>query len=577
MKPSLRELFLAPEALDLSSNPLIRLGALHHLHRTVERDQIRGKLELLLAEQSSRLSADTASSLFPLHVAVALAQEGGLEGIQWLMRYLGSSDQRHERLGFTALRNCRQFPLAVLLGCTTTARSIETSHESLGALSSFSDDHAWSLAAKGNVAECNATMSGLEFALQQVQETTRADRKLAVGTVITRPLLKPLTGIRYTGFVVVAEGPGKWRAVPYQMADVINRDDGAARVTASDLLRNAGRRALVAYDRGEGNEAQAMYAVPFAPPQDMSRLLPEIALQCDGLSVGVIVHKWESRAGEMYRLITASGKTEVGVDRSGRRKVGEVSLTHASSSGPFFSRLQIAKPDIEKVLARFIRSTSLERSVLLRSWKDGYSLGSQSGRVVVLRNDVPEEPVVLLDDHVTKEGTTLTFPVILPYSVWTPEDRSAVLSHFFANNSGCYAVVIAVLPASKDGNRVVVVHSESGSTQVRWVGVDVRPGTPAHWELGNDDRIHTTLLQDQLVCADCSTCLDTGYRLCESCKGENRIECPECGGNGKEPCGHCNGTGSQYSNCPRCNGTGNCNNCHGSQKITLTCKPGFPF
>src|SRR5208337_546872 len=143
MKPSLRELFLEPHALDPSSNPLIRLGALHHLHRTVERDQVRGKLELLLAEQSNLLSADITSSLFPLHVAVALAQEGGLEGVQWLMRYLGSCDQRHERLGFTALRNCRQFPLAVLLGSTTTARAIEASHRLLGSVSSFSDDHAW--------------------------------------------------------------------------------------------------------------------------------------------------------------------------------------------------------------------------------------------------------------------------------------------------------------------------------------------------------------------------------------------------------------------------------------------------
>lgn len=571
MKPSLRELFLAPEALDPSSNPLVRLGALHHLHRIVERDQVRGKLERLLSEESARPSSDIASNLFPLHVAVVLAQEGGFDGIQWLVHYLGACDQRHERLGFTALRNCRQFPLAVLLSCTTTARSIATCHGLLGALSGFSDDHAWSLVTKSNPAECAATMSALEFALQQVQGTLRTDRKLSVGTVISRPLRKPLTGLRYTGFLVVEEDPRRWRAVPYQMADVINRDDGSAPVTGSDLLRNAGRRALVAYDLGECNEAQALYALPFAPLQDMSTILPEIALRCEGISVGVIVHKWTSRTGEMYRLVTSSGQTEARPDRSGKLRVGECAFIHSSSSGPFFTRLQIARPDIERVLAKFIRATTLERSVLLRSWKSGYRLGGQSGRIVDFRDDVPEEPVVLLEDLMIKE-VPHTFPVRLPYSVWTAEDRSAVLSQFLANSSGYYAVVIAVLAASKDGNRILLVNSASGSTHVRWAGAEIRASTPALWEVGTDDRLHITLLQDQVVLADCSACLDTGHRLCESCNGENRINCPECGGSGKEACGHCDGRGAQYWNCPRCDGTGYCNNCQGSQKITLTCK-----
>src|SRR5947209_8105737 len=131
MKLSLRELFLSPEALDPGNSPLIRLAALQHLHRTIERDQVRGKLERLLAEQNRAPSPDAAANLFPLQVAVVLAQEGAVAGIEWLVRYLTACDARQERLGFTALRNCRQFPLAVLLACTTTARSIEASHGQL--------------------------------------------------------------------------------------------------------------------------------------------------------------------------------------------------------------------------------------------------------------------------------------------------------------------------------------------------------------------------------------------------------------------------------------------------------------
>jgi hypothetical protein len=570
MKLSLRELFLAPGALDPGSNPLIRLGALHHLHRTAERDQIRGKLEILLAEQRNVQQSDAGSTLFPLHVAVALAQEGGLEGIEWLLRYLADCDQRNERLGFTALRNCRQFPLAVLLGCTTTARSIETSHRLLGGLSSFSDDHAWILATKGSPAESVATMSALEVGLQQVQGTIRADRRLSVGTIISRPLRKPLTGVRFTGFLVVEEGRRRWRAIPYQMADLINRDDGSARETASDLLRNAGRRVLVAYDLGENNEAQAVYALPFAPLLDVSSFLPEIALQCEGLTVGVIVHKWESKAGERYRVVTASGQTNVDLDRSGRLQVGECVFTHISSSRPFFSHLRIARPDVERVVAKFVRSTSLERSVLLRSWKNGYSLGGQSGRVVVFRDEVPEEPVVLLEDQVIRE-VSHTFPVKLPYSLWAPEDRSAVLDQFFTKRRECYAVVVGILDPSGNAPRALIVNPNACLRELRPTNLR-DTGMPVYWEVGDGDKIYTTILTDQCVNAKCRICFDTNYRVCEACDGRGRTTCSQCAGTGKSECGHCGGSGERRFDCRACSGTGNCGNCHGAGKINLSCK-----
>jgi len=569
MKLSLRELFLAPEALDPGNSPLVRLAALQHLHRTMGREDVRGKLESLLAGQESRPSVDAAANLFPLQVAVVLAQDGGVAGIEWLVRFLTACDARQERLGFTALRNCRQFPLAVLLACTTTARSIETSYGQLGGLSAFSDDQAWNLATKGSPSDCAATVTALEFGLRQVQNGLRADRKLALGAVLTRPFLKPLTGIRYTGFAVIEDGPARWRAIPYQMASIINPDDGSARVTGADLLKTPGKRVVVAYATDKHNEAKAVYALPFAPTYDIAKLLPQIALRCEGLSIAVVVDKWDSRGKERYRFITGSGLTESDVDYSGRVKVGECALIHASTSRPFFTHLQLGKSDVEKVVQEFVRTTQLERAVLLKSWKNGYALGGQSGRMMVLHDQVPTEPVVLLQAKVVKDENR-TFTVRLPFPVWTPRDRTDVLQRFFENSSDNYAVVVGVLDGER-GARAVIVNPESGEHKF-WTTELRATGMPVYWEVGDNDAIYPTILDDQLVTAKCSACFDTNYRICPTCGGRGRATCSQCGGSKKSECGHCNGSGERRFDCRPCSGTGQCGNCGGSGTVTLNCK-----
>jgi len=567
MKLSLRELFLAPEALDPGNSPLVRLAALQHLHRTMERGDVRGKLERLLAEQDGRPSVDAAANLFPLQVAVVLAQDGGVSGIEWLVRFLTTCDARQERLGFTALRNCRQFPLAVLLACTTTARSIEVSYGQLGGLSGFSDDHAWNLATKSSSSESAATLTALEFGLRQVQSGLRADRKLALGAVLTRPFLKPLTGIRYTGFAVIEDSPARWRAIPYQLASIINPDDGSARVTGADLLRTPGKRVMVAYAADEHNEAKAVYAVPFAPAQDVGKLLPQLALGCEGLNIAVVVQKWESRAGERYRLVTASGQTEVGIDRAGRIKVGECALTHPTSSRPFFTRLQLGTGDIEKVVQQFVRTTQLERAVLLKSWKNGYALAGQSGRMVSFHDEKPEELVVLLEDV---KDVSHPFTVRFPFPVWTPNDRTAVLEEFFTNSPDNYAVVVGVLDGERNTRRAVIVNAESGEARF-WTTESRATGMPVFWEVGDNDAIYTTILDDQLVTATCPACFDTNYRICRACDGRGRAACSACGGSKKTVCGNCNGSGQRRFDCRACRGTGQCRNCSGSSTVTLNC------
>src|SRR5260370_344333 len=204
MKPSLRELFLAEGALTDGTNPLVRLGALHHLHRRIDRDQLEPHLSQLLGEfkVSVLQTQDPESSIFPLHVAIALAQEGGSDGVRWLLQFLAGGGPKHERLGFTALRNCRQFPLAVLLGSAVTAGGLEGSQSFLGDLTTFSEEDARHLEEKGSAEERTEFIARLDVAIARMSKDMRDGRRLARGIVVTRPLRRE-SGFSYTWFLMV--------------------------------------------------------------------------------------------------------------------------------------------------------------------------------------------------------------------------------------------------------------------------------------------------------------------------------------------------------------------------------------
>ncbi len=570
MKLSLRELFLSEDALAPESDPLVRLGALHHLHRTLDRDKLPSRLvELLRAYDVSALQkSDPESSVFPLHVAIALAQEGGAEGISWLLRFLVEGDLNLQRLGFTALRNCRQFPFAVLLGSALSAQGLESSRTRLGSLVTFSDDQAWDLVRQGDVAQRSEMVSHIEESIGQVSTYVRADRRLARGSIITQPFWND-KGSRFTGFLIVEEASGTLRGVPYRMPSLINRDDGAASESARDLSQK-GREVFVVYDADGDQEAQVMYAIPFARNGDVRNLIARAAISCSGFDIGVVIDKWDAGKGPRYRLITATGNTGIGRYDADRQELGSCWIFHSSSTLPVSCRMSLTKEETEEVISRFVEKTALERAVLLRTWDKGFILGGQTGRIEGFRGPAPTDLVILLEDALIKE-TEHTFPVSLPFAHWAAQDRSSVLQEFFNNSRASYAVVVNLSPAGRNNRQAITVHPESGRYQFRKATPEIKPGTPVFWEDGDDDRVYLNFLTDEIVDADCEACFDSGYRLCVDCDGTGQMVCSQCGGSGKSSCGHCDGTGRRrIGDCKGCRGTGKCGNCGGS--TILSCK-----
>lgn len=572
MKSSLRELFLSEDALTLEKDPLVRLGALHHLHRTVDRDKLQPRLSELLGthDVNALQRLDPELSIFPLHVAVALAQEGGIEGIQWLLRFLATGDQKHQRLGFTALRNCRQFPFAVLLGSAITASGLENSQAHLGNLITFSDDQAWQLTREGTAAEQSAKTLEIEASIRQLSSYGQPGRRLGRGIVISQPYRND-NGSRFTGFLLVEEPSGTLRGVPYRMSSLINRDDGAASVSARDLVSRPGREVFVVYNTEGDYEAKVVYAIPFAENGPVNKLMARAALSCAGLDIGVVAHKWDTGKGLLYRLITAAGDTTIGRYDSERQGIGSCWVFHESSSLPVSCRISLTKSETENIVSRFIEKTTLERATLLQTWDKGYKLGSQTGRIERFGGSAPTELVVFLEDTFINE-TNHTFPVPLPLAHWSAEDRSAVLQDFFINSLASYAVVVNLFQTERGSHDALIIHPDSGRYKFRRATPEIRSGTPVFWEDGDNDNVYIAFFNNEVVDANCGACFDTGYCLCETCEGSGEVTCPQCDGSGRSSCGHCDGSGERRLDCNGCHGTGNCGRCGGSATITLDCK-----
>ncbi len=564
MKLSLREQFLSPAALSPQSDPLVRLAALHHLHRAIDREKLQPRLRELLAAQDAGalhgLKAD--ASIFSLQVAIALSQEGNFEGVQWLLTALGHGDLK---LMLTAIRNCREFPLTVLMASAVSAYNLEEAHARLGGLAQFSDEYAWTLA-NGQAGQNNKIEHDLQYALAGSSEYLKPNHRLALGTAVTRPL-RHASRFRHTGFLVTEEQPGKLRALTYCLPNVINRDDGSAQQNAWDLLREPGRKALAAYDSTSG-EAMAVYLLPFArlAREQINELIVRMAEKCDGLSVEVVAHKWTDDRGERFRVITTDGQTRVDRYRAEWQKIGGCLLKHPSADKGFSTNLRLSKDGMDRIVNQFLRHTDLDPATMLRIWDQGYKLGSRSGEVIVRHGERPQSPVVLLEDAV-QDNDKRKFPVELPSINWTARDRSDVLKDFFIASRENFAVVIHILTL-RDGRQNALIVNPQAEQQRLWkMEKGVSRGTPVYWEIGQvdgEERVFTTYLTDQVVEAECKTCYDTGSRLCINCKGDGRSECGQCGGTGKTACGHCNGAGQRWFGCDRCQSSGNCHVCKGA-------------
>lgn len=581
MKIGLRDKLKTADFADPGQPLLERIGALYYRGQWADQPKTQKEVKRLLKPSAVQEPQET---LLCLHAAILLAQHGEFDGIDFILELLKGKSRR-DQLGLirTALRNCSQFPLAVLLAQAIDLGSVNGHEDCLRQVMQLSDDDLFAYSERKDQ---QAYFEDLVEQLDAVMTLPRQpERDLAFGTIIRRPVRRDF-GFRYTGFLAIERANQVPLIIPYDMGDVLNRNDQHAMQDVQQLLRQPGRRAIVVYDTDPPYEAQQLYILPFysQTKQETQTLIARLLKGVDGLHIGVVVEISIDRGG--YRIITADGQCRWGRYQPDRQKVGNCFLIHDLNSQPLSTRLRGSSEDVSDVARRFKQNTQLDRAIHVKTHHGWHTLASRQGNTLSMRGYVSDEIVYFVEEG-TKDGKAKYYPFEVPGLPWTPEERSKVLSAFFAQQPDALGVILEVYEY-KDNQYARIIHPESGAILRPRVNQDYPAGTLAFCEMGDDGNLHSSIMPGYRIVDGCPYCFGTSYRVCSTCAGEGRIVCPtchgalqiecdRCGGTGKEPCGHCGGSGERTLKCTKCEGgywrSGRiCPKCKGKGVFAVTCR-----
>ena len=596
---SLRDRFQSPDALNTGEDPLVRLAALYQQGRKFDQPGVKEKLLTLLSSQngSSASQLREKDTLFSLHTAIILAQHESFEGIQWILQFLQTATRDELSQAVVALCNCSQFPLAVLLAQSIALGGLTASAEQVEGLMRLSEEKLASYT-QDTLEKQSARFRELKTQINALSPLPRRPgRELGMGTIITWPK-RWEEGYRYTEFVSVERVAAHPLIMPYHLVDMLNRKDRL--LYQNHWFRNAGRRVIVAYsthNEAESNvkrEVESLYLLPFAPldREEMAQYMGQIAIESEGLDIAVIADI-DKRAGK-YRLLTSSGHTSISHHRIDEQRKGKcLFYSELNNLKPLPTRHQIADSDVDQVVRRFARNTTLEKATIVKTWKHKDTQEIQQTLVTSGGNTIPTWTGELPRDvvYLIEENKNGRFVFHLPGELWQPEDRSNILQSFFEKQPDTLGVVLETF-VWQDGKgratpRAKVVHAASGEYTIASAPKAVQPGTIVYSASDNEGKRYFYFQSDQHIVGGCPNCYGTSYRVCAECLGKGAIECPRCrasrfiecpncDGSGKEECGHCNGDGQRRVPCHNCESTGTwegeCRNCSGSGTYTGQCK-----
>lgn len=568
---SLRERFQSEEAFQPGEDPLVQLGALYHLGWMGEQVDVQRRLLQWLNVPEDG-AGDDAAILFSLHAAIILAQQNVFEGMEWIVRQLTNAQSRDQQiLAETALRNCSQFPLAVLLAQAIDLSGSHSPSEQIASLMRLSEDDLFALAQRTQEDQ-NRALEDLIARLHALHDIPRRlGREIALGTVISRPVQKDF-GYRYTGFVSVNSPSSQALVVPYDLSDVLNRDDRHVRQNVWQMLSQPGRRAIVVYDNDGNHEVQALYALPFAPlPTDeLEQMIADLALESAALDIAVVIG-WTDADRRFYRMITATGQSRTEGYRSEQQRIGDCFLIHPLNSKPLSTRYRVDETTFRQIVGRFAQITPLDLAVHINSRKNRHFFITRDGDNISKSGELLEDLVYIVE--ASERGK---FVFHLPDSPWQLEDRSRVFQSFFTHQPQAFGVVLEVFEWDDGTLRARVVRTESGDQKLMPIQRPLASGTLAYWENNSEGKSFATLIDDQCIVDGCPDCFGSGFRICSVCQGSGKADCPTCDGSGEVECGHCDGNGKYVTECRNCNGLGtwanDCNNCEGSGTYHGSCK-----
>jgi len=605
IKIGLNERFRTINFLDVGYSPVERIGSLYYRVRQIDQSSARNQLQQALEVAET---ADPQMILMQLHSAIALAQNGRFEGIACILRLLHQSVRAEiNALAETALRNCSQYPIAVLLGQALILNSTNLQDGNLRELLKLSDDDFFANMKEGvNQQDAFSKLREKIVALNGLPR--KSGRELAIGTILYRPV-KNDSNYRYSGFIALdREKDQKPFIVPYDLGDVLNRDDPQAYKDVWQLTRRPGHRTVVVYNTEEPYEVEQMYILPFAAREssDMVDMMGQLALGSDGLAIGVAT---EVQVDRGYRVITAEGHCRW--EKYGResKKIGSCIFIHKLNSSSLSSDLTVTPDVVNEVARTFQKRSAMTRAVTGYSFGNNGILLSALGMLKIKRDVFDSDTAYYVDQVIDKDGKKLNIPFNLPSLRWTPQERAEIVDAFFYSHPEYLGVVLESFEYS-GGLNTRIVNPTTGEILIWSVREPVTAGTLALCTKSSDGKLFISVLNNYRKSGGCSACFGTTHRICTTCAGKGQIACPECHGTqklqcpvpdcrkGKVTCGRCAGTGKcQHCTngrwaggriCKVCNGSGkcqkcipagsglwNCATCHGQSEVFCHCSRGY--
>jgi hypothetical protein len=482
------------------SDRLIRIAAIHHAKSSLRRSE---KLKSIVED----LLNDT-DSLVSQYAAVTLAQSGDEVGLKHLLRLIASSrGQEREDLS-KCLRNCSEFPFAVLLDELIYVESVDHAQE---------EPHrdflkeALGLTAERfyNRVEEDAGFRKDFFQIMKDLDSihglrTKPGKHMAIGRILLCPMGKQ------PGFIHAA---GNYSFFKFQEDAVLNRE----------YVENGREVLLIHNTRDASNQVNTIYVLEDSPAKRVQLSKDDIMFSVgkSPLLAGIVVAKTR-REKESAEVWTPDGKSLFEFYRVQKAQAGQFALIEQETElgRPQCHFIVGLRPDslaIEAIVAHFASAT--RRTV---------------ARIIQVTPDVHPKSGLNRCIACTDGGKAVT--TYVP----SPRKDGRILMRD-CDKCGGSGKVGCELCAST-GHETCSNCSGTGEKGCDWChGSGKCSKCSGSGAFGGGD------------CWNCDggglckKCHGTGHISCWVCKGDGGRDCPRCKGNGVSTCGYCGGDGLIFS------------------------------
>jgi hypothetical protein len=554
MERSLQHEFLVADFADPRTPFLVRVAAMHHQARV--RDEVGFGAQLTALRSSLGPNPQGEALTLSLHAAVILAQAGTFDAVQSLLSMLHAAraDAARDRVKMieTALRNCSQFPIAALLAQAFTFNAPPVETLSI-VLARREDDLAGpAMQPLAAVEKFVADLSAFVAVAVPI-----AGRCFGIGPVVCHPRSRDASQ-RFASFIAVERPGAPPVGVPFDLGDVLNRQDARARQDVQCLLASPGRRALVVHQSHAPYEALGVYLLPFESLSEarVRALLLDIAVRGDGMDIGTVTELKVDQVGQ-YRLLSADGRSQLAGFRSESQRVGRCFLFHEANLLPLQTSWEFDERQIRSIAEQFKQRTSAIRATYLKPGSRDYPpwLACADGATLAWRGATRSDAwFISVKAPAGADGVAVRYPYRAPAQKWTTAEQCEILQQFITNAPAAWGVMLEMF-GKAGARRARAVRAGSGETRALPVNTTVHPGTLVHFFTFSRDgkqQLEATVIPEYVFEGGCPYCYGSGHCLCQECNVDGQATCSECGGSRKVACSDCSGSGNVK--CGHCNG-----------------------